>query len=77
MFSEGQRVTVMLSPATPGDTVTLMQDAAGTKPGPAIRPGTTLTILDGDLQNGGWVYSVRSDDGAKGWIAERRLRLKP
>lgn len=77
MFGEGQKVTVMLNPATPGDMVTLTQDSAGTKPGPAIRPGTVLTILDGDLQSSGWVYSVRSDDGSKGWIAERRLRLKP
>ncbi len=77
LFGEGQKVTVMANPAAPGDMVTLMQDPAETKPGPAIRPGTTLTILDGDLQAGGWVYSVRSDDGAKGWIAERRLMLKP
>jgi hypothetical protein len=77
MFAEGQKVTVVLNPAAPGDLVTLTQDPAGTKPGPAIRPGTTLTILDGDLQNSGWVYSVRSDDGTKGWIAENRLRLKP
>jgi hypothetical protein len=77
MFGEGQKVTVALDPTMPGDTVTLMQDAAGTKPGPAIRPGMTLTILDGDLQSSGWVYSVRSDDGAKGWVLENRLRLKP
>lgn len=76
-FGEGQKVTVMLSPAAPGDSVTLMQDAAGTRPGPTVRPGATLTILDGDLQSSGWVYSVRSDEGAKGWIAENRLRLKP
>jgi hypothetical protein len=76
-FGEGQKVMVMLSPATPGDSVMLMQDAAGTKPGPTVRPGTTLIILDGDLQSSGWVYSVRSDEGAKGWIAENRLRLKP
>jgi len=77
MFGEGQKVTVALDPTAPGDTVTLSFDAAGTRPGPAVRPGTTLTVLDGDLQAGGWVYSVRSDDGAKGWVAERRLRLKP
>ena len=77
MFGEGQKVTVMPNPAAPGDTVTLMQDAAGTKPGPAIPPGTPLTVLDGELQNSGWVYSVRSDFGTKGWIAEQRLRLKP
>ncbi|MGQ0693961.1 MAG: hypothetical protein ACT4OL_00110 [Nitrospiraceae bacterium] len=77
LFSEGQKVTVLPNPATPRDKVTLMQDAAGTKLGPAIPPGTTLTILDGDLQSGGWVYSVRSDYGTKGWIAEKAIQLKP
>ncbi len=77
LFSEGQKVTVLPNPATPRDKVALMQDAAGTKLGPAIPPGTTLTILDGDLQSGGWVYSVRSDYGTKGWIAEKGIQLKP
>ncbi|MEQ1628270.1 MAG: SH3 domain-containing protein [Nitrospira sp.] len=77
MFGEGQRVTVAVDPALAGGTITLSQDPAGTKPGPAVQPGTGLTILDGDLQQNGWVYSVRSDDGVKGWVAEKRLRLKP
>jgi hypothetical protein len=77
MFGEGQKVTVAFDPGAPGDTVTLTLDPTGIRPGPAVRPGAILTILDGDLQAGGWVYSVRSDDGAKGWIQERRLRLKP
>ena len=77
MFGEGQRVTVSVDPAVAGGTLTLFQDPAGTKPGPAVRSGTGLTILDGDLQPSGWVYSVRTDDGAKGWVAEKRLRLKP
>lgn len=77
LYGEGQKVTAMLPSSAAGDIITLMQDAASTRPGPTVRPGTTLTILDGDLQNSGWVYSVRSDDGAKGWIAENRLRLKP
>lgn len=77
MFGEGQRVTVAVDPALAGGTLTLFQDAAGTKPGPAVRAGTGLTVLDGDLQPNGWVYSVRTDDGAKGWVAEKRLRLKP
>jgi hypothetical protein len=51
-------------------------DPAGAKPGPVVRPGETLTILDGDLQPHGWVYSVRTDEGTKGWIGEKRLRLK-
>jgi len=77
MFGEGQRVAVVANPASPGDTVTLMQDAAGTRLGPAIPTGTVFTILDGDLQNGNWVYFVRSDFGTKGWLAEKQLRLKP
>jgi len=77
MFGEGQRVTVAVDPALAGGMITLSQDPAGTKPGPAVQPGTGLTILDGDLQQNGWVYSVRSDDGVKGWVAEKRLRLKP
>ena len=77
MFGEGQRVTVAADPSLAGGMITLSQDPAGTKPGPTVRPGTGLTILDGDLQQNGWVYSVRSDDGVKGWVAEKRLRLKP
>lgn len=77
MFGEGQRVTVAVDPALAGGMIALSQDPAGTKPGPTVRPGTGLTILDGDLQQNGWVYSVRSDDGVKGWVAEKRLRLKP
>lgn len=66
----------MGNPAVPNEMVALTMDPAGTKPGPAVRPGATLSILDGDLQAGGWVYSVRTDDGVKGWISEKRLRLK-
>ena len=76
LFSEGQRVSVLADPTNPGAKVVLAQDAEGTKPGPAIPPGTALTILDGDLQAGGWVYSVRSDFGTKGWLAEEQLKLK-
>lgn len=77
MFSEGQRVSVLADSTNPGAKVFLAQDAEGTRPGPAIPPGTPLTVLDGDLQAGGWVYSVRSDYGTKGWLAERQLKLKP
>ncbi len=77
LFGEGQRVSVLPNPTAPGQKVLLSQDAEGTKPGPAIPPGTLFTILDGDLQAGGWVYSVRSDYGTKGWLAEKQLKLKP
>ncbi len=77
LFSEGQRVSVLADPMNPGGKVVLDQDAEGIKPGPAIPPGTALTILDGDLQANGWVYSVRSDFGTKGWLLEKQLKLKP
>ena len=77
LFSEGQRVSVLADPTNPGGKVVLTQDAEGTRLGAAIPPGTAFTILDGDLQAGGWIYSVRSDFGTKGWLAERQLKLKP
>jgi hypothetical protein len=76
LFAEGQKVTVIGNPTAPGEPIQMTQDPAGTRPGPSVRPGTTMNILDGDLQPSGWVYSVRTDDGVKGWIAEGRLRLK-
>lgn len=77
LYAEGQKVTVVLDPAAPGETVTLSLDSSGTRPGPAVRPGATLTIADGEWQANRWVYSVRTDDGQKGWVPEGRLRLKP
>ncbi|MBX3301979.1 MAG: hypothetical protein KF693_07180 [Nitrospira sp.] len=77
LFGEGQRVSVLPNPAAPGEKVLLAKDAEGSQPGPAIPAGTVLTILDGDLQETGWVYSVRSDYGTKGWLPEHQLKLKP
>jgi hypothetical protein len=77
LFAEGQRVTVTADPGVSGTTVTLSLDAAGTRPGPVVRPGSTLTVLDGEWQDNTWVYIVKTEDGNKGWIRESRLRLKP
>lgn len=76
MFAEGQKVTAIGNPTAPAETIPMSLDPAGSKPGPVVRPGVTLSVLDGDLQPSGWVYSVRTDDGVKGWIPEKRLRLK-
>jgi len=76
MFGEGQKVTAIGNPTLPAEMIPLSLDPSGSKPGPVVRPGVTLSILDGDLQPDGWVYSVRTDDGVKGWISEKRLRLK-
>ncbi|MBU6432697.1 MAG: hypothetical protein KJS98_05210 [Nitrospirae bacterium] len=76
MFSEGQKVTVTVDETAPGGSIPLFADSSSSKPGPIVRPGVTLTVLDGDLQAGNWMYLVRTDEGAKGWVSEKRLRLK-
>jgi len=76
MFAEGQKVTVTLDPTAPGESVSLSMDSLGTTPGPLVKPGVTLTVLDGEIQGNNWVYSVRTDEGTKGWVPEKRLRLK-
>ncbi len=75
-FSEGQRVTVIPNQTRTNAPVPLFIDAAGTKTSTTVPASATLTILDGDYQTTGWVYSVRTEDGRKGWIPERGLRLK-
>jgi hypothetical protein len=76
MFSEGQKVTITVDEMAPGGSIPLFADSSSSKPGPIVRPGVSLTVLDGDLQPGGWMYLVRTDEGAKGWVSEKRLRLK-
>jgi hypothetical protein len=76
MFSEGQKVTVTVDELAPGGSIPLFADSSSSKPGPIVRPGASLTVMDGDLQPGGWMYLVRTDEGAKGWVSEKRLRLK-
>jgi len=69
-FGEGEKVTVI----TP---TSLAADPGGKKPGSVtLLPGTTLTVLDADLQNAVWVYAVRTDQGVTGWIAEKNLVAK-
>lgn len=72
-FGEGQRVTIA---GTAGPLI-LSQDASGRQPGPSVKPGSVLIVLDGDLQPAGWVYSVKTEQGTKGWIPEKMLRLMP
>lgn len=76
-FGEGQRVSVVPNTASPGVLSPLSQDAAGTKPGPMVGLDETLRVLDAELHENTWVYLVRTDEGAKGWIAEKQLIAKP
>jgi hypothetical protein len=76
MFSEGQKVTVTVDERTPGGSIPLFEDSSNSQPGPIVRPGVSLIVMDGDLQPGGWMYLVRTDEGVTGWVSEKRLRLK-
>ena len=76
LYAEGQRVTVIAAPTRTRSPIPLFVDAVGTKTSTIVLAGATLTILDGDYQKRGWVYSVRAQDGRKGWVPERSLRLK-
>jgi hypothetical protein len=76
LFSEGQKVTVTADDTASSGNTPLFADASSGKPGPIVRPGNSLTVMDGDLQPAGWMYLVRTDDGQVGWVSEKRLRLK-
>ncbi len=76
MFSEGQKVTITGDNTSPEGNILLFAESSSNKPGPIVRPGVLMTVMDGDLQPGGWVYLVRTDEGAIGWVSEKRLRLK-
>ncbi len=76
LYAERQRVMVIADPTRPKSPLPLFVDAVGSKTSTTVPASTTLTILDGEYQKNGWVYSVRTQDGRKGWIPERSLRLK-
>lgn len=69
-FGEGEKVSVSAP-------TTLTADSAGKKPGTTTAaPGSTLVVLDADLQNFAWVYSIRTEQGVTGWVAETNLVAK-
>ena len=77
LFVEGQRVMVFADPALPPGPVPLTIEAGGSRSSFTIRPGATVTVVDGELRNNAWVYAVRTEDGAQGWIQEKQLKAKP
>lgn len=74
-FQEGQLVAVV--PKTSGSTsLKLSSDPQGKEPGPSVKSGELLTILDGALVNSGWIYLVHTKSGASGWIGEHQLKAQ-
>ncbi|MDE3118589.1 MAG: SH3 domain-containing protein, partial [Nitrospirota bacterium] len=76
LFSEGQQVLILADPDKPTGPVSLMADASSNRPGPTVAPNATATVQDGELRNNGWIYSIRTAQGATGWVSEKQLRAK-
>ncbi len=74
-FQEGQLVAVIADPSGTA-SLKLSGDPQGAQPGPSVKAGELLTILDGALVNSSWVYLVHTKSGASGWIGEHRLKAQ-
>ena len=75
-FAEGQQVLFSTGAEVNSESSTLKGDASGTKPGPAVKPGELLTIVDGEIVGTSWVYKVQKSSGATGWVLEKEIRSK-
>ena len=69
-FREDQ--TVLLVEAI--EEAMLSKDPTNSEPGPKIKSGERLTILDGSHQITGWIYQVQTTSGNSGWIPEEKLK---
>ncbi len=70
MFLENQKVSLVEGTK---ETSLFMDSKAG-KPGPMVKAGDAMTILDGMLQDGHWVYQVKTHEGQIGWLSESKLK---
>ena len=75
-FGEGEKVLLARKPGENATASMLKGNAAGTQSGPQVKPGELLTILDGEIIKGGWIYRVRTKSGATGWVSEKDIKAK-
>ncbi|MEE8126719.1 MAG: SH3 domain-containing protein [Nitrospirales bacterium] len=54
----------------------LMGNPTSTKPGPMVKSGDPLIIIDGSWEIQGWMYLVRTESGKTGWVSGKKLRAK-
>ncbi|MDA0738200.1 MAG: hypothetical protein O2999_04285 [Nitrospirae bacterium] len=74
-FQEGQLVAV--ASLHSGETsMKLSGDPQGKDPGPSVKTGELLTILDGTIIGSEWIYLVHTKSGASGWIGEHQLKTQ-
>ena len=76
LFQEGQEVQLVQKLGQNTRSATLLGNASGTRPGPSVKMGEILTILDGEMVGGNWVYQIRTQSGATGWVSEKSLLKK-
>ncbi len=74
-FYEGQLVAVVLQ-GNRQARFRLSNDAEGEQPGPIVKTGDVLTIIDGSLIEKRWVYFVQTKFGDSGWIKETYLQTQ-
>jgi len=70
LFGEDQ--SVVLAGKT-GEAM-LTEGPGNSQPGPTVKSGEPLIILDGSYQITGWIYQVKTPSGKTGWIAEDKLQ---
>ncbi len=75
-FGEGDTVTLSTSHIENNPSMALTGDVAGMQPGPRVKIGETLTILDGEMIDQHWVYQIQTPSGHEGWISEKHLQKK-
>jgi len=73
LYTEDQ--TVVLVDET--GVAMLMGDPTNSQPGPMVKTGEHLTIVDGIHQITGWVYLVKTASGKTGWISSEKLKKSP
>ncbi len=70
IFLENQKVSLVSGT----DETPLLRDLQTGKPGPIVKAHDPLTILDGALQEGIWMYQVKTQTGQIGWLSESKLQ---
>lgn len=72
-YYEGQAAVVVLRGAADA-RLRLSKDDEGKQPGPLVKTGEVVTVLDGSFINNTWIYFVQRKSGAFGWLKEENLR---
>ena len=75
-FQEGQIVQLVQQPGQNTLLARLLKDPSGVQPGPMVKIGETLKVLDGEIVGEGWVYKVQTQSGATGWVLEKSIKSK-